>query len=78
MIKDGRGDAGVCVCNLLDLVGQAQHHLCQELSVGFKNICSVTLAARETPQAQCGVTMNDFFKNKGFLPLCSPKNVPKG
>lgn len=51
VIEDGWGDAGVCVCNLLDLVGQAQHHLCEELSVGLKNICSVTLEAREIPQA---------------------------
>lgn len=51
VIEDGWRDAGVCVCNLLDLVGQAQHHLCEELSVGLKNICSVTLEAREIPQA---------------------------
>ena len=51
VIKDGRWDAGVCVCNLLDLIGQPQYHLCQELSVGLKNICSMTLKARAINQA---------------------------
>lgn len=51
MIKDGRWDAGVCVCNLLDLIGQPQYHLCQKLSVGLKNICSMTLKVREISQA---------------------------
>lgn len=77
VIKDGRGDAGVCVCNLLDLVGQAEHHLCQELSVGLKNICSMTLAAGETPQAQSGVTMNVFLKTRDFCPLAAQRIFPK-
>lgn len=51
VIKDGRWDAGVRVRNLLDLIGQAQHHLRQELSVSLKNIGSVTLEARALHQA---------------------------
>lgn len=61
MIKDGRWDAGVCVCNLLDLIGKPQYHLCQKLSVGLKNICSMTLKVREiksgpgTENSHCAV-----------------------
>lgn len=47
VVKDGWWDAGVGVGDLLDLVGQAQHHLRQELGVGLKHVRCMALRGRE-------------------------------
>jgi len=70
VIKDRRWDAGVCVCNLLDLVGQPQHHLCQKLSVGLKHICCVTLRVRAISKDHCIVLTHcpvHLFKSRALL-----------
>lgn len=45
MIEDGGRDAGVGVGDLLDLIGQPQDHLRQQLSVGLEDVGRVTLGA---------------------------------
>lgn len=50
MVEDGRRDAWVGVSDLLDLVGQPQHHLSEQLGVGLEHVCSVALRRRRVGQ----------------------------
>lgn len=43
MVKDRRWNTWVGVGNLLDLIGQPEHHFSQKLGVGFKHISSMSL-----------------------------------
>lgn len=48
MVKDRRWNTWVGVSNLLDLIGQPEHHFCQKLGVGFKNISCMSLYDTKT------------------------------
>lgn len=43
MVEDGGWDAWVSVGDLLDLVGQSEHHLREQLRVGLKHVRSMAL-----------------------------------
>jgi hypothetical protein len=43
VIKDRRRNPRAGVCDLLDLVGKPQYHLCEQLGIGFKDISGMAL-----------------------------------